>query len=301
MQLNSECRDLLDNLYGLKGEPKVSLILSFHNNDFKSVLSDLSNMKAIQNLYIEAKTDNGFIANTKISFLIRFDVVSWKKIDDYGEEKFNDFTVEPYGDEKQKRIVKDIIIEKALELENTKFKISSYNFKSDDIKHIAFLKILDKLEEEKFIKTKEVFFEVGSQRLWPFFEADIEILESYESLKKVNNAIEKIFGKREKKENNDFTQQVPRFYYNQGILHRDFCKEVLIIKGENTQEYRLLDIAFNLPINERIDALTDGVEMKWRQVYDTARRLNEKIKETFKVDNFFEIDFENKKLCRTVE
>src|SRR3989338_3990793 len=93
----------------------------------------------------------------------------------------------------------------------------------------------------------------------------------------------------------------PRFRFNQGVLFRDFCNEVLIIKGENTQEYRLLDTTIALPVRERIDVLTENIEMEWRQLYDTARRLNDKIKYLFKIDGFFHIDFQNKKLHRTVE
>ena len=63
------------------------------------------------------------------------------------------------------------------------------------------------------------------------------------------------------------------------MLFRDFCNEILIVKGENTKEYRLLDTTIALPIRERIDALTENIEMEWRQLYDTARRLNNKIKD----------------------
>lgn len=93
----------------------------------------------------------------------------------------------------------------------------------------------------------------------------------------------------------------PKFRFNQGVLFRDFCSEILRIEGENTQEYRLLDTAIALPIEERIDAATENLEMEWRQLYDTARRLNDKIKNTFKIDNFFCIDYQNKKMHRAVE
>jgi hypothetical protein len=73
------------------------------------------------------------------------------------------------------------------------------------------------------------------------------------------------------------------------------------VKGENTKEYRLLDTAIALPVGERIDLVTEYIDMEWRQLYDTARRLNDKIKGLFEIDNFFHIDFQNKKIHRTVE
>jgi hypothetical protein len=57
----------------------------------------------------------------------------------------------------------------------------------------------------------------------------------------------------------------------------------------------------NLPVKERIDALSDDLELTFRQTYDTARRLNEKIKSTFGIDNFFETDMTNKLVRRIVE
>lgn len=92
-----------------------------------------------------------------------------------------------------------------------------------------------------------------------------------------------------------------KFRFSNGVLFRDFSDEVLIFKDENEQEFRVIKTAMNLPINERIDALTDNMELTFRQLYDTARRLNEKIKTTFGRENFFETDSTNKLVRRVIE
>jgi len=119
-----------------------------------------------------------------------------------------------------------------------------------------------------------------------------------EEEKKIKNEIIEELGFKEKEIQ---PTPLPKFRFNQGVLFRDFCNDILMVKGENTKEYRLLDTVVALPARERIDALTENIEMEWRQLYDTARRLNNKIKDIFKIDNFFQIDFQNKKLHRTVE
>lgn len=93
----------------------------------------------------------------------------------------------------------------------------------------------------------------------------------------------------------------PRFRFDQGVLFRDFSDTVLKIGGENTLEYRLVQTALKTPVGEKIDTLTDELEMEWRQLYDTAKRLNDKIKTVFKVDEFFQIDYQNKNVSKTIE
>jgi len=97
------------------------------------------------------------------------------------------------------------------------------------------------------------------------------------------------------------SDKTPRFRFDQGVLFRDFCDAILKIKGENTLEYRLVQTALNVHVGEKIDTLTDELEMDWRQLYDTAKRLNEKIKSTFKIDEFFIIDYQNKNIKKTIE
>ena len=62
-----------------------------------------------------------------------------------------------------------------------------------------------------------------------------------------------------------------------------------------------MKFTLELPVGERIDALTDELDMTFRQIYDTARRLNEKIKNTFKIDSFFALDSQDKNITRAVE
>lgn len=95
--------------------------------------------------------------------------------------------------------------------------------------------------------------------------------------------------------------RTPRFRFDQGVLFRDFCDTILKIGGENTLEYRLVQTALKTPVGEKIDTLTDELEMEWRQLYDTAKRLNDKIKTAFKVDGFFQIDYQNKNVRKTIE
>ncbi|MBI4117687.1 MAG: hypothetical protein HY453_01230 [Parcubacteria group bacterium] len=95
--------------------------------------------------------------------------------------------------------------------------------------------------------------------------------------------------------------RTPMFRFNQGVLFRDFCDTILKIGGENTFEYRLIQTALRTPVGEKIDTLTDELEMDWRQLYDTAKRLNDKIKSTFKIADFFMIDYQNKNIKKTIE
>lgn len=298
MRLNYDCRELLDELYGKREDERIFFKKSFEDNEFKKMLQELVEFGAIKNLLINSYNSN--LIDGKDWFKIEFDVMSWKKLDDFGEEKFNEFTTEPYGEEKQKREVKDFIIEKALRLENTKFLICADDFGTYKIEHIAFLKVIDKLGEEGFLKSCGITFNLGG--FLGGFEGTIEVLENLENLKKSVGAEEKKEIKKQGKETKEVSvQPLPKFRFNQGVLFRDFCDEVLMVKGENTQEYRVLQTAINLPIKERIDAATRNIDMGWRQLYDTARRLDDKIKGTFKVDSFFQIDFPNKNITRTVE
>lgn len=75
----------------------------------------------------------------------------------------------------------------------------------------------------------------------------------------------------------------------------------IIIKKENSHEYKLLQKAFELPVGERIDSMSfdDTDNLKFSQIYDTARNLNKKIKNTLEVENFFKLDYSNKHIVRT--
>jgi len=112
----------------------------------------------------------------------------------------------------------------------------------------------------------------------------------------------KLLGEYEaKSDDNSKSDKTSRFRFDQGILFRDFCDTVLKIKGENTLEHRLVQTALKTRVGEEIDTLTDELEMDWRQLYDTAKRLNDKIKTAFKISDFFQIDYQNKKIKKTIE
>lgn len=96
-------------------------------------------------------------------------------------------------------------------------------------------------------------------------------------------------------------QKTPKFKFSEGVLFRDFADGVLLFKNENDQEFILIKTAMGLPINEKIDAMTEQIDLKPRQIYDTAKRLNTKIKDTFGINDFFAIDFTNKYVKRVVE
>jgi len=91
------------------------------------------------------------------------------------------------------------------------------------------------------------------------------------------------------------------FRFNNGVLYRDGFDNVLKF-GENLLEYNLLQIAFEKEVEERIDLATEGVDFSgWKQLNDTARRLNKKIAETFHFDNFFIIENQDKHVQRSTK
>lgn len=87
-----------------------------------------------------------------------------------------------------------------------------------------------------------------------------------------------------------------------GELSGGMTGNKLIIKKEGSLEYIVLQKAFELPIMSRIDASSfeDEDDLKFQQIYDTARSLNKKIKSTLEIDDFFKYDYPNKYIMRTV-
>ena len=281
--ISYSCQQLLSEIYGMKPDKSVTMEFKVSDNSYKELLEDLKKKKIINDLSI-------FHMSGWEKAEIKFNVLSWKKLDDYGEKKFNELVVEPYGLEKQKDIVKNVIIKKAIKLDNINFVLKRGDFNFGDWDHIEFLKIIDIFEKEKIIKSNGATFYIIDGN----FEASIEVLINLDKYKKSNN---KITGGEENKADN----RVQKFRFDQGALFRDFHDKILLIKGENQYKYRLLKIALELPINERIDSLTDNLDLTFRQIYDTARQLNKEIKDIFKIDNFFEIDYSNKYIKRAVE
>lgn len=77
----------------------------------------------------------------------------------------------------------------------------------------------------------------------------------------------------------------------------------IYIKKENSLEYRLLQKAFELPLKERIDVMSfeNDDDLDFQQIYDTARRINKKIENSLGIKGFFEFNYPNKYIMRTVE
>ena len=165
--------------------------------------------------------------------------------------------------------------------------LSAEDFKDGQRKHIYLIPSIEALSDSKFLEIKKI-------NLPPFGDLEYKI----KLLKRPKKENKK---KVETKNKDVKAVEMPKFRFSNGVLFRDFCNETLAIKNENSQEYRLLKFTLELPVGERIDALTDELDMTFRQIYDTARRLNEKIKNTFKIDNFFALDSQNKNITRAVE
>lgn len=299
MALDLESRKLLAGIYGLKPSEKIAIKERLYSNGFMEMLEEIEEKKAIKELAIlNDSFDNSiFSHSTKEGtvYNISFTVRSWQKLNKFGSDEFKKLVTEPYGKDKQLKIVREAILNKAIRLENNEFRINDDDIGYPDQEHIAFLEVIDGLAKEGFLKTRDGTFYIDTGN----FEYDIKLLKDIPELKRERAQKEK--PKRQKPVLKNEPVLSPKFRFSQGVLFRDFCNEVLIRRGENTQEYRLLDTAIALPVRETIDALTENIEMEWRQLYDTARRLNDKIKDIFKVDGFFQIDFQNKKLHRTVE
>lgn len=93
----------------------------------------------------------------------------------------------------------------------------------------------------------------------------------------------------------------PIFHFVEGILFRDHSDRILQFK-EKTMEYALLRSAFNQGANSRLDSATPGLDdYNAEQIYKTAHRLNEKIKDEFGVEFFFWLDHTNKHVKKSVQ
>lgn len=75
----------------------------------------------------------------------------------------------------------------------------------------------------------------------------------------------------------------------------------LQIKKENSHEFKLLQVAFDHPVMKALDVLDfENDDLSFQQIYDTARRLNKKIKQELKIENFFQFDYPNRRIMRKV-
>jgi len=299
MPLNSESRKFLSDIFGKKPNKLVPMRREFDTNEPVGVLNQLKKNGAITALDIdELDKNNPFVNPTskdKIYLDIRFRVTDWKKIDAYGEEEFNKLTVEPYGKDKQVRIAKERIISKALKLENNEFRFRDWDLGAIDGDHIVFMEILETLRKKNFLEYWDCTFDIYLGTC----ECFIKVLKDTKELQEKNKP--KIINEKIAKTQKKKPVPAPKFHFTEGILFRDYSDNVIKIKNENSQEYRLLATAFKLPLKTRIDAATDEIELTARQIYDTATRLNQKIKEKFGPDQFFDNDYNNKYVRRVVE
>lgn len=88
-----------------------------------------------------------------------------------------------------------------------------------------------------------------------------------------------------------------QFRFSEAILRRDGVDAIEKF-AEDSHEHSVMKTAFSSPIGTRIDNATDGIEMDWRKLYDTANRLNDKIERKFGVKGFFKIEFKDKYIER---
>ncbi len=137
------------------------------------------------------------------------------------------------------------------------------------------------------------------------WDGTMEIIIDRAEFDKYYHKLEEVYEKRvvepERKKIKAGNSGAPKFRLSQGVLFRDFCNDIIIFKDENGQDFRVVKATMGLPVNERIDALTDDLDLTFRQLYDTARRINGKVKAIFGIDNFFETDWTNKVIKRVVE
>lgn len=84
-------------------------------------------------------------------------------------------------------------------------------------------------------------------------------------------------------------------YFDQGVLHRDFTKQVIIFR-EGSNQHDLLSVAFDLPPNTRIDCMTEGIDMdSFEQLYNAAKGIQDRIaKEWESPSRLFAWDFGKK-------
>ena len=92
----------------------------------------------------------------------------------------------------------------------------------------------------------------------------------------------------------------PSFRVHQGVLYRDGCDVVEVFK-EDSHEYTALRASLVAPIGDRIDKMSELVDIEWKPLCDAARRVNEKVERRFHVKNFFSIDYKNQAIVRNVD
>ena len=273
MELTTECRTLLGDLYGSREKDALSFPKGKLKPPCIRMLQDLEKRKIIKNLSLDPD--------------ISFEMINWSGLDEYGIASLKDLVTEPYGFEKQCRVVKEVITKKAQELDNPKYAIDSSDFILHGGDHIQIFEVIKALKKEKFLKAHSFWFTPDGE-----FEIKIELLGDYHPPQKKEESKPPVKIKAE---------CTRKFHFKDGVLFRDHVDAVLIFKNENSLQYKLLNSAFSLPVDERLDGLTDGLDMSGRQIPDTAGEINKKIQDAFGVSGFFETDYPNKSAKRIVE
>lgn len=276
----------------LNQEPNLRVVIrnGLQNPEICSVIFMLENNGLIFNR-INIEKDDPKKGYKKDDILVS--VSNWKALHDYYFEIYENDVADPYGQDKQLAVVKKLIIEKSGRLENKEMSIGGDDFEKDVRRHIYLIKTVKDLAEKKFI-------EIENMELPPFADVVFKIKLIGDISAERENDKNEVEDKKDEVEKDLIVVDSPKFRFSNGVLFRDFTDNVLIVKKEDSFEHQLLRLAVSTPVGERIDSMSD-IDMKFRQIYDTARNLNTKIEKTFKISDFFVIDFANKYVKRAVE
>lgn len=158
-----------------------------------------------------------------------------------------------------------------------------------------------------YLEEREVISDIKVNNVGHKWESTISILVERIKFQLFYNRLLSIYNLRTKPEELQQAQKealitcTPRFHFKDGAFFRDHSPHIIIIQSEDSLEFKLLNAALLLPVGERLDGISDLLEMHGRQVPDTARALNKKIEEIFGVPSFFETDYPNKSARRLVE
>lgn len=275
--------EFLESFFAYRSDKNITLEAEFQNNEFKSLLKRLEGRKIIKNLEVDK------ITKTE-AYKIKFDIIDWSGLESFAQYVFDDLVEDPYGVDRQLSIVYNRILEKALELDNIIFTITEADFDPYEREHIQFIKAFNMLAEKKYIFERESTYYL-SDRSFLFRILLFKNLNTYR--KELNK--EAIKESSEEKERQKLT-------FVNGVLRGGWSKNELKIKSENSFEYQVLSAAFSEPLGKKIDCSTDYIDIdKFQKIHDTALRLNKKIENSLGIKNFFDIDYSNKNIVRTVE
>ncbi len=283
MLINDECVGLLESFFAYRPDKEIQLEAEFQNNQFKIFLKRLENRKLIKDLEINN------IPKTE-AYKIKFEIVNWDALESFAQYAFDDLVEDPYGTDRQSSIVANRILEKALELDSILFTITEADFDSHEREHIQFINTFNVLAQQKFIFQREFTYYLTDRT----FLFKILIFKNLDEYKKELN--------KESAETSKQEKEKQKLTFKNSILKGGWSDNELRIKSENSFEYQILRTALNSPLGEKIDCTTESIDIsKFQKIYDTALRLNNKIEKSLDIKDFFDIDYSNKNIMRTVE